>query len=336
MSAPSEGPRNIIVIGASAGGVHALTELVAHLPGDLPAAVFAVLHVGSGRSALPEILNRAGGLPAKHPKSGEKILPGRIYAAPPDRHLCIEDGTVQVVRGPRENGHRPAIDVLFRSAARWHGPRVIGVVLTGNLDDGTAGLLAIKKLGGVAVVQDPEDADYPSMPASALASVPVDHVAPLAELPRILADLVHQDGPEKGGPPLVWPQEGDVTEESLGKAGDEMNGGRPSGFTCPDCGGGLWETQSDDLVRLRCRTGHAFSPESLVTSQAQALEAALWAAVRSLEETASLARRMESRMGDKGLATAQRRYHGRAAEAERHSLALRRVLADLGEADSPP
>ena len=323
--------RDIIVIGASAGGVHALSELVSGLPGDLPAAVFTVLHLGGGRSALPEILNRAGKLPAMHPTDGEAILPGRIYAAPPDRHLLIADGTVQVARGPRENGHRPAIDVLFRSAARWHGRRVIGVVLTGNLDDGTAGLLAIKKLGGVAVVQDPEDADYPSMPASALASVPVDHVLPLAELPEMLVRLVHE--PVEEDAVKADPQQDDVTEDLLGKPGEEMNGA-PSGFTCPDCGGALWEAIEGDLVRYRCRTGHAFSPESLVASQTHALEAALWAAVRSLEESRSLSARMAERMHEKGLSTVERRYRRRAQEAERHSAALRRMLDTAVETDA--
>ncbi|HSK75153.1 MAG TPA: chemotaxis protein CheB, partial [Thermoanaerobaculia bacterium] len=157
--------RDIIVLGASAGGVQALCEVIGSLPPNLPAAIFVVLHIAAhGRSAMPAILSRAGCMPASHPQDGEPIVPGRIYIAPPDRHLAMEDSTVCLSRNAAENGHRPAVDVLFRSAARQYGRRVIAVVMTGNLDDGTAGLALVKRLGGVAVVQDPEDADYPSMP----------------------------------------------------------------------------------------------------------------------------------------------------------------------------
>src|SRR6185436_714450 len=191
--------RDIILIGASAGGVQTLTELARHLPGDLPAAVFMVIHLSPfSHSSMPAILSRAGPLPAAHPRDGEPILPGRIYVAPPDHHLVIEPEQVRISRGPTENGHRPAVDVLFRTGAEVYGPRVVAVVLTGNLDDGTVGLAIVKKHRGVAVVQDPEDADYPSMPRSAIASVEVDHVLPLAGIASLLGELVHQpvDDPE--------------------------------------------------------------------------------------------------------------------------------------------
>src|SRR3954470_2925577 len=181
---------DIIVIGASAGGVETLKALVRGLPAELPAAVFVVLHVAPGGPGyLPQILAKAGPLPASFPEDGEAIANGRIYVAPPDHHLLLEPGRVRVVRGPKENRHRPAADPLFRSAAWAYGPRVIGVVLSGTLDDGAAGLWAIKSCGGVAIVQDPEDALFDEMPASALASVDADHVAPLEELPLILAEL---------------------------------------------------------------------------------------------------------------------------------------------------
>jgi two-component system, chemotaxis family, protein-glutamate methylesterase/glutaminase len=308
---------DIIVIGASAGGVQALAEVVEGLPEDLPAAVFTTIHLGAGRSALPEILTRSGRLPAGHPVHGEPIRRGRIYVAPPDRHLQVGSGHLLVARGPRENGTRPAIDVLFRSAAQTYGPRVVGVVLTGNLDDGTAGLLEVKARGGITVVQDPAEADYPGMPQNALQSVPVDYVAPLAEIGALLARLAREPAAESAHPVAG-------TGELLGESGEDF--GKPSGFTCPDCGGGLWEWQEGELTRYRCRTGHAFSPESLAAEQEGALDTALWVALRALEENADLSRRMANRMRDRGLATAVERYLARVDEAERHAEVLRALL----------
>jgi two-component system, chemotaxis family, protein-glutamate methylesterase/glutaminase len=314
--------RDLIVVGASAGGVQALTELVKHLPADLPATVLVVLHLGPGRSALPEILNRAGALPASHPQHGEPLRRGHIYAAPPERHLTVRDGTLHLLKGPKENGHRPAIDVLFRSAARSRRQRVMGVVLSGNLDDGTAGLLAIKKYGGVAVVQDPQEADYPSMPLSALRSIKIDHVLPVAEIADLIvrhanAPIVPVEAPES--------KEDPVHDEKLGEAGEEE--GVPSGFTCPDCGGALWEWKDGELARFRCRTGHAFSPESLVDAQEEALEAALWASLRALEERASMARRIARRMHNTHLDAAATRYETEANAADHHATLLRGILS---------
>ncbi len=192
--------RDILVIGASAGGVQAISLVVEGLPADLKAAVFVVTHIAPhGSSAMPAILSRAGRLPAVHPRDGERIEGGRIYVAPPDHHLVIEDGRVRLSRAPTENGHRPAVDVLFRTASHNHGSRVVGVVLTGNLDDGTAGLAAIKRRGGIAVVQDPAEADYPSMPRSAIENVEIDHVLPLAEIGPLLGRLALEPAPEPSG-----------------------------------------------------------------------------------------------------------------------------------------
>ncbi|HSF42924.1 MAG TPA: chemotaxis protein CheB [Thermoanaerobaculia bacterium] len=189
--------RDIIVLGASAGGVQALCEVIGRLPPNLPAAVFVVLHIAPhSQSAMPAILSRAGCMPASHPEDGEPIVPGWIYVAPPDRHLAMEDSKVCLLRNAAENGHRPAVDVLFRSAAREYGRRVIAVVMTGNLDDGTAGLALVKRLGGVAVVQDPEDADYPGMPESAITHVEVDYVVPVANIGSLLDRLVHEPLPD--------------------------------------------------------------------------------------------------------------------------------------------
>ena len=280
----------IVVVGASAGGVEALADLAASLPDDLAAAVFVVLHLpATGTSALPEILRRHGPLPAAHVNDGEPIRPGRIYVAPPDHHVLVRTGHVHLSRGPRENGHRPAIDPLFRSAAREYATEVIGVVLSGALDDGTAGLLAIKSRGGVAVVQQPTDALYPGMPGNALEHVQVDHVVAAASIGKLLTRLVADllDAPREPAPTGMRVE---VEMEGFAPEAFESNHpGRPSGFSCPDCNGVLWQIKDGGPERYRCRVGHAWSPESLLSQQSEALEAALWVALRSLEERAALA-----------------------------------------------
>lgn len=322
------GGRDIILIGASAGGVHALSQLVALFPQDLPAAVFIVIHLSPySKSAMPTILSRAGALPAVHPKDNDPILPGRIYVAPPDHHLLIEPDRVRLSRGPTENGHRPAVDVLFRTGAQVYGRRVLGVVLTGNLDDGTAGLATIKKEGGTALVQDPEEADYPSMPQNAIAAVDVDHVLPIAEIVPMLVRLVHE--PLADPEPLSRQEQPMEMKEELERGQDREGKGPPSGLTCPECGGSLFERDEGEIVHFRCRTGHAYSPESLLAKQFDTLEATLWAAVRALQENAALARRMERSMRQRdrfGTSAAEARYAQRAEEAEKHAEVLRRVL----------
>jgi two-component system chemotaxis response regulator CheB len=327
---PQPARRDIILVGASAGGVQALCEVIGSLPPNLLAAVFVVLHVAPhGQSALPTILSRSGCLPASHPSDGELIQPGRIYVAPPDRHLLIDDNRVLLSRNATENGHRPAVDVLFRSAARVFRRRVIAVVLTGNLDDGTAGLAIVKRYGGVAVVQDPKEADYPSMPASAIANVEVDHVLPLADIGPVLDELVRQPlPPESVSNPEEGDEESTAMREQLDADGSE--GGAASGFTCPECGGALFEKPGQKPLHFRCRTGHAYSPESLLAKQTETLESALWAALRSLQENAALARRMEKRVREAGRDRAGERYSKRAEDAEKHAAFLRSILHQGG------
>ena len=277
------GMHDIVVIGASSGGVDALLQLVAGLPPDLPAAVFVVLHVEPGfASRLPELLTGRGPLRAKHAMHGEAIVPGRIYIAPPDNHLMIRPGYLHVVRGPKENGHRPAVDALFRTAATVYGPRVIGVVLTGYLDCGTAGMMSIRSRGGLTVVQDPRDASVPDMPRSVISHVEVDHIAPLQEIPGLLSQLVPQ--PAGMAPPHV-------PDALLEIEGDEPGVAAPD-FVCPICQGKLTESRLDGFERFRCHVGHAFSLESVAAEQADEAERALWAAVRALEESAAVARRL--------------------------------------------
>ena len=349
--------RNIIVIGASAGGVDVLSRLVAGLPADFNAAVFVALHVSAhGRSMMPEILSRAGALPALHPEDGEEIREGRLYVAPPDKHLLVKRGRVRVVRGPRENGHRPAIDPLFRTAARAYGPRVIGVVLSGMLDDGTAGLRVVKAQGGLAVVQDPADAVYSSMPRSAIEHASVDFVAPVAELPALLVSLVGEEveeavpqnagqngkqgsdqnlGQTMGedmGEELTY--EADIAEFDVDALESQDKPGVPSSFSCPECGGVLWEVDRE-LPRFRCRVGHAFSAQSLLAEQTGALETALWTALTALEETAALSARLYRRAVERGHDTSATRFLERSRTAQEHARLIRQTLLSESEVVEP-
>lgn len=318
----------VIVIGASAGGVEALRNIAAGLPEDFGSTVFVVLHLPpGGTSVLPAILARAGDLTASHPVDGEEMKPGHIYVAPPDNHMLIDDGLVRLARGPRENGHRPAIDALFRSAARSHGAGVIGVILSGVLDDGTAGLAAVKAAGGRTVVQDPADALYPAMPESAISYVDPEHVVATAGIAPLLAELATQARPE--APPI--PAEPEVVlEESLvaadRSASDAPQPGKPSGFTCPECSGALWEADEGSVPRFRCRTGHQFSLETLLVAQSDSIEAALWSGVRALEERSAMLRRVAQRMSSHGNSSSAFRYARQADQGIQHALALRHAL----------
>ena len=290
--------RDIIAIGASAGGIEALQQLVRTLPARFPASVFITVHFPeTGSSRLPHILNRAGQLPAVHAADGETVVRERIYVARPDFHLLPSEQGIRLVRGPKENGNRPAIDPMFRSAAVAFGPRVIGVVLSGNLDDGTSGLAAIKRNGGVTIVQDPNDALFPSMPQSAVDHVDVDRVVPVRSLGKTLIDLVAEPLREIGSSPAP----GDLMEKRYSVAdigtieNAEQHPGKVSSFGCPDCGGVLWEIQDGDFVRYRCRVGHAWTSEALLNKQSESFDDALWTAIRALEESAALSRQIAAR-----------------------------------------
>ncbi|MDA8447399.1 chemotaxis protein CheB [Paracidovorax valerianellae] len=295
-----------IFIGASAGGVYAMLDLVTALPAGFPAPIFFVQHIGSMRSHLPDLLNTRGPNRALTARDGDVPQPGTIYIAPSDHHMLLEGGVVRLSRGPKEHHARPAIDPLFRSAALDCGARAVGVVLTGMLDDGTAGLRAIKDCGGIAVVQDPEDAYEPSMPRSALACVEVDHVVPLGGLGALLCQLAQPRARRLPVlPPMSWRREhalgaGDHNVENLMAIAD------PSTFTCPDCGGVLFELKDKRPVRYRCHTGHAFSLRSLAHTQEQTTDAALWAALRTLQEKESILRHLaDLHQGSDAQTTAQ-------------------------------
>jgi two-component system, chemotaxis family, protein-glutamate methylesterase/glutaminase len=293
--------RDVVVVGASAGGVQALQALVAQLPPEFPASVLIVLHLmSSGTSVLHSILDRAGGLPATQAHDGERLERAHIYVAPPDSHLLLRGPEIHLSAGPRENGHRPAIDPLFRSAARAHGARVVGVVLSGMLDDGTDGLRLIKARGGASIVQEPDDAAYGGMPQSAIEYVGPDFVLPLADMGDALCELVDAPlppGPQNGVEDPAR-QDVDLVEVEFGR---EDPSGSPTLLTCPDCGGVMLERDDGGLVRFACQVGHAYSPESLNEHQGEALESALWNATRTLDERADLLRRMARRADRRGI-----------------------------------
>jgi two-component system, chemotaxis family, protein-glutamate methylesterase/glutaminase len=319
--------RDIVVIGGSAGGIEAVREVVRGLPPDFPAAVFVVVHFpGSVNSTLPRILSRSGPLVATHARDGDPIVPGRIYVAPPDFHLHLSDGHIRLTKGPKENGHRPAIDPLFRTAAHGYGTRVMGVVLSGNLSDGTAGLLTIKQHGGVAIVQSLESALYAGMPRSAIDHVAVDHVVSPDEMPALLTELALEPVSHLKAVPMssdISPASG---PDEYALADRQTQPGVPSTMTCPECHGTLWEVSDQELVRFRCRVGHAYSDEALLVHQSEQLEAALWTALRALEEHSALARRLASRANSRGHSHSASTFAEQAVDAEHHASVIRTVL----------
>jgi two-component system chemotaxis response regulator CheB len=290
--------QDIVVIGGSEGSLHALRTIVAGLPPTFPGSLFIVVHLSPEvPSMLDTLLSSAGRIPATQARDGEGIQPGHIYVAPSDHHLTLLDGHVGVQKGPRENRHRPAIDPLFRTAARIYGERVTGVLLSGRLDDGVAGLLAVRRRGGMAIVQAPADARAQDLPARALRYAGADYVlaapdiaAKLIELAETKDEVSMREGKQQRIVSKKNPA--DDPESNLTVATPEESEGKPSVFACPECHGVLWELKNGRLVRFRCRVGHSFGPESLSLELSLAGEAALWAAMRALEEKAAMQRRL--------------------------------------------
>lgn len=318
--------RDIIVIGGSAGAIGVLLEMTRNLPADLPAAVFIVVHVSPGAvSRLPEILSRAGPLPAAHATHHEPIMPGRIYVAPPDRHLLVRGRVVELNRGPRENHARPAIDPLFRSAARAFGPRTIGVILSGALFDGATGLLAVKGRGGTAIVQDPQEAITSSMPRTALSLVEADHVIPARQIGPLLKRLVMESVDGDGGRAMDEEERiaGIISEDFAEQASNER-AGEPTVYTCPDCGGILWQTENN--AGFFCHIGHAYAAEALLVQKSEELESALWACVRLFHEKATLTRQTAIRTATESDGDLAAHFEEQAEVAERHASVIRQLL----------
>ena len=306
--------RDLVVIGASAGGVETLVRIVAGLPADLAATVCIVVHIApTSPSALAGILERAGPLRCRQASRGEPLVAGEILVAPPDHHLVIEDDHAELTVGPRENGHRPAVDVLFRSAAAARGGRVIGVVLSGNRDDGAAGLAAIKASGGAAIVQDPEEALYPGMPTNAIASVAVDEVVRSDDLAQAITRFVGTPDPPSQEPQTLEPS---------------ASGGEPM-LACPGCGGVLQQHPVNGVPQWHCQVGHRYSAASLAVEQAGSVEAALWTAVRALHERSALLERMAEQCEARGQPRSARSFRSKAEDAQEQAelvgTALRRA-----------
>lgn len=290
----AQGPppkHDIVVLGASAGGLEAIQHLLSALPADLPASVFIVMHIGA-TSHLAAILEQAGPLPVLPARSGLMIEHGRVYVAVPGVHLLLHDGHLLLRRGPRENMCRPAIDPLFRSAACTFGGRVIGVVLSGALNDGTAGLRAIKLCGGLTVVQEPSEAPYPDMPLSALRYADIDHRVPVRDMGALLVHLVNEPAGETPEIPMEIRLEAAIAAQELAGMATEDKLGTPSRFTCPECQGTLWEIDDGTLVRYRCHVGHAYTGSAMLAAQASKTEEMLWSLMRAHQERAELARRL--------------------------------------------
>jgi two-component system, chemotaxis family, protein-glutamate methylesterase/glutaminase len=325
MSAPTGTPNKVVAVGASAGGVEALKEMAAGLPPDLPCAVLVALHMPAGAaSALARIIDGCGPLSAVTARDGEPLTNGRIHVAVPDRHLLVDDHQVVLSQGPTENGHRPAINALFRSVALEFGPNAIGVILSGVLDDGVLGLAAIKGRGGVAVVQDPEDALFPGMPLNAIQGGQLDHRVAAADIGALLGRLADRPG----GNAAMEPDMGMELENriAMGKrfstAFDGEALGPPSGYSCPDCNGSLMEVQ---VGNYRCRVGHAWTSDALLVAQDQEVETALWVALRSLQEKVKLSRKLASNVGSGPMFD---RYTEMADEAEHACSVLSAKLQD--------
>jgi two-component system chemotaxis response regulator CheB len=325
----SDAPRGVVVVGASAGGVEALTNFAANLPTDLPYSSLVALHMPpGGPSVLAKIIDRSGPLPAETATTGEKLEEGRIYVAPPDRHLLVDDHRTVLSEGPTENGHRPAINALFRSAALTFGPHAVAILMSGVLDDGVLGCQAVRARGGTVVVQHPDDALFSAMPKNALRTGVVDHQVPAAEMGGLLKQLGDREIEERE-------MESDTNMEienriAMGKrfdaTFDSERLGPHSGYTCPDCNGSLVIVEDNSY---RCRVGHAWTTDSLLDARDEEVEGALWVALRSLQEKAKLSRKMADSVGP-GMIS--RRYNQLADEAEQ---AMTVLSSRLRDADPP-
>ena len=329
--APAAQRRDLVVVGASAGGVEALKTLVAALPGDLPASVLVALHLpASARSYLADILARAGRMPVRQARPDLPLVPGEIVVAHPDAHLLVVHDHVVLGTGPKENGSRPSHDAMLRSAALARRSRVIGAVLTGLLDDGAAGLHIVERYGGLCLVQDPAEADFPSMPKAALRAVPTARSLPLRALAEEVVRAVAEVPPaDPMVPEEQWQRDLAELQSALGRSPVLPDGsptGDPSPYACPDCHGVLNTVPDPGVLRFRCRTGHAWSAESLVAQQDTDVEEALWTALRVLEERAEMSRRLADLATTNGREWSQEHFLSRASDADRSAELLRAVL----------
>lgn len=319
--------RDVIVVGASAGGIEALKEMVSGLPADIPASVLVVLHMpATGGPVLERILSRETNLRVRIASDGAPLEHGCLYVALGDYHLLVGEGHVHVRQGPREDGHRPAVDPLFRSAAAYYGPRAIGVILSGGLSDGTAGLFSLRHQGGLAVIQDPAEALYDGMPGNALEYVGADYVVSAREIGPLLGRLA-EEVVEAEPPTLNEHLRKEVELMEGNERALEVHPGRPSPWPCPDCNGVLWEIEDGPILRFRCRVGHAWAADSLLEQQAEGVEGALWMALRALEDRAALSQQLAERAEKGGRRLSASRYREELDSMTRNIDILRFLLA---------
>ena len=325
--------RNIIVIGASAGGVSALQSLFAQMPGHLDASFFVVLHISSGApNVLAKLIDSAGPLTVKAAVDQAPIQPGRVYVAPPDAHLLVKPGYVHLHKGPRENRHRPAIDPLFRSAAVAYTSQVIGIILTGCLDDGTSGVLAVKRCGGIAIAQSPADAEYPDMPESAIRTGQVDYELPIRNMGAAIRELIQTHAPPVDAVPQDIVMEANIAESVVSNISGENKLGHLVPIGCPECGGPLWAIEraieGDGPPRYRCHVGHGFTAKALMASQDIVVEQALWAAMRTMEERANLTEMMARDEQQRGRDKSAEVFQERSSLLRSHANVIRKLLTD--------
>jgi two-component system chemotaxis response regulator CheB len=305
--------------------------LLGSLSADIRAAFFVTLHISPhAPSILPALISRSGQLPAEHPKDGTTIRHGRVYVAPPDYHLTFETDIIRLSHGPKENRHRPAIDAMFRSAAKVYGDRVAGVLLTGFLDDGASGLVDIHRNCGLSIVQDPAEAAYPEMPRNALQALRPDHCLPLKEIEKLLAQLPNS---AFGGHKMKVKKRAKKSHQPAEKIAIEPSGGSPIGFVCPECQGPLWELRDGKLMRYQCLVGHRYSLDNLLAAHTEEVETALWIALRALEERITMLRRLADQSHVTGRQRGRQLFQGRVADIVKHAKVLRNILEQIGNSD---
>lgn len=334
---PAAGKRNIIVIGASAGGVNALIDLVKQFDAGFSGSIFIVQHVAPfNTSVLPQLLSAAGNLPASHAIDGERIEPGRIYIAPPNLHLLLDKEHVLVKKGPKENRFRPSIDALFRSAAYIHRARVVSIVLSGMLDDGTAGMWAVKRFGGYCIVQDPGEAICPAMPDSVLEYVDVDQVMPVAEMGALLKQLTEEKVENIEKDPALSTDQVDRIATEVGIAAEEngfemgiLDMAEPTHYTCPECSGSLVEIREGNIKRYRCHTGHAFSKESLLAGAAKTVEDSMWQTIRGLEEVIMMMEDSATQFREAGNPLKAQAFEKNSRDLRQRSNEIRQLIFEL-------
>jgi two-component system chemotaxis response regulator CheB len=330
--------KNIIVIGASAGGIAAINKVVAGLSGQKNIVVLVVLHVSrkSNCSIIADGFQKHTSLICVVAANGMPMVEGHLYLAPPDHQFMVKDGVIKINQGPHENKYRPSIDVLFRSVAVNYGHQVIGVILTGLLEDGTSGMHAIKRSGGICIVQEPSEAEYSDMPRSVLNKIEVDYQANMEDIPVIIKEILKQPLPPKQPIPAELQIEADITEKMMSSINQLKKIADRSDFICPDCGGGLWHVKNDPMHRYRCHTGHVYTEKLLYDIQDENIEESVWVSIRMLEEKRNLLLLMatrENQSGDTQLAMA---YQKRINEVSLHINRLKSFLIKLSEDLSDP